>query len=384
MLDSLRIQNYKALQSLDISKLGRLNLVVGKNNSGKSTVLESIRILAAQGNPSLIDEIIISHDDEIIARSKPDFVGEDDERIDIYEGLFTNRMFPADGSPIFIGSCDKKKYIEIRRVFFDDEITETKDKSGGITTSRTRKTFSSLDEAINRNLNQTIEIISPEYKDRPLYLDKFDMGFYRRQSNLSNNTGAMPVSFVPTQFLSMDLLAELWDKTVLTDYFVNIKRFLKLISDNLEDIAFIKVNRSRYKDIERTGIVKLDNHVNPIPLNSMGDGIVRILQLVLGIYPAIGGILLIEEFENGLHFSIQEKLWELIFELAKTLDIQVFATTHSWDCIEAFTHAAEVAQDNAILIKISQGTGENQNTAISTIYEKSDLINLTQADVELR
>ena len=55
MLDSLRIQNYKALKCLDIDRLGRINLIVGKNNSGKSTVLESIRILAAQGNPTLID-----------------------------------------------------------------------------------------------------------------------------------------------------------------------------------------------------------------------------------------------------------------------------------------------------------------------------------------
>jgi AAA15 family ATPase/GTPase len=384
MLDSLRIQNYKALQCLDIGKLGRLNLVIGKNNSGKSTVLESIRILAAQGNPSLIDEIIISHDDEIIAQSKQDFVGEDNERISIYEGLFTDRVFPVDGSPIFIGSCDKRKYIEIRRVFFEDEITETKDNSGGITTSRTRKIFNRLDETINHNLDQTIQIISPEYKDRPLYLDRFNMDFYRRRNNFPNSTGTIPVSFIPTQFLSMDLLADLWDTTVLTDYFINVKKFLKLISDNLEDIAFIKVKRSRYKDIERTGITKLKNHVNPIPLNSMGDGVLRILQLVLGIYPATGGILLIDEFENGLHFSIQERLWELIFELAKSLDIQVFATTHSWDCIEAFTHAAEITQDNAMLIKISQGGGESEDTVISTIYEKNDLIHLTQADVELR
>jgi AAA15 family ATPase/GTPase len=116
----------------------------------------------------------------------------------------------------------------------------------------------------------------------------------------------------------------------------------------------------------------------------MGDGVLRILQLVLGIYPATNGILLIDEFENGLHFSIQEQLWKLIFELAKTLDIQVFATTHSWDCIEAFTHAAESTQDNAMLIKISQGLGENQDAVISTIYEKDDLMHLTQADVELR
>ena len=388
MLDSLRIHNYKALKCLDINRLGRINLIVGKNSSGKSTVLESVRILASQGNPSLIDEIIITHDDEIIVQSKKDFSGEDSEQLNIYEGLFTNRIFPTDGSSIFIGSCDKKKYIEIRRVFFEDEIVETKNNSGVITTSRTRKIFDSLDEMVNRNLDQTIQIISSENKERPLYLDKFDIEYNQRRSSLIDRVGIIPVSFIPTQFLSMDLLADLWDKTILTDYFINVKNFLNLISSDLEDIAFIKVkrfrNRYRYKDIERTGITKLKNHINPIPLNSMGDGVLRILQLVLGIQPATGGILLIDEFENGLHFSVQEKLWELIFELAKTLNIQVFATTHSWDCIEAFTKAAETKQDDGLLIKISDDGGEKKNGVISTVYEREDLIRLTQADVEVR
>jgi len=384
MLDSLKIQNYKALKGLDIDRLGRFNLIVGKNNSGKSTVLESIRILAAQGNPELIDDIIRSHDDEILAQSKKDFTGEDNDRLNIYEGLFTNRVFPVDGSSIFIGLCNKEKYIEIRHVFFKDEITETKAGSGDITTSRTRKIFDLLNETIDHNFEQTIQIISSENKERPLYLDRFDDINFRRRSIIFDRTGVIPVSFIPTQFLSMDLLADLWDKTILTDYFVNVKKFLNLISSDLEDVAFIKVKRSRYKDFERTGIIKLKNQANPIPLNSMGDGILRILQLVLGIQPAAGGILLIDEFENGLHFSVQEKLWELIFELAKTLNIQVFATTHSWDCIEAFTHAAETKQDDAVLVKISEGIGEKKNTIISSVYEKEDMLRLTQADVEVR
>jgi AAA15 family ATPase/GTPase len=188
----------------------------------------------------------------------------------------------------------------------------------------------------------------------------------------------------------MNLLASLWDKTILTDYYSNIKQFLKLISDDLEDIAFIKVddNDSRLyrnmRDIERTGIMRLKHLSQPIPLNSAGDGVMRILQLVLGIYPATGGILLIDEFENGLHYSIQKQLWQSIFELANRLNIQVFATTHSWDCIEAFTNAANQNKDEAVLCKMANGIGSNINKIIATVYEKDDLLNLTQADVELR
>jgi AAA15 family ATPase/GTPase len=386
MFNSLKICNYKALNDFEISKFGRLNLIVGKNNSGKSTVLECIRILAAQGNPSLINDIVIDDDDQLLVQQEKD----DNGAVKIYEGLFYDRAFPSDNSPIFIGTLDKKHFVEIKRVFFEDVTSETTDNKGNVSISRTRNLYNSQEIENNNNVDQTIQVISNQYKDRPLYLDNFRFDSYRRRPIIfPDYIKTIPVSFIPTQFLSMDLLAELWDKTILTDYYANVKNFLKLISDDLDDIAFIRVKSSqRYsnRDSERTGITKLRQHSRPIPLNSMGDGVMRILQLVLGIFPASGGILLIDEFENGLHFSLQEHLWKSIFKLAKELNIQIFATTHSWDCIEAFTNASNLQADNGdvTLCKIAYGIGENKNKIISTVYEKNDLINLTQADVELR
>jgi AAA15 family ATPase/GTPase len=71
-------------------------------------------------------------------------------------------------------------------------------------------------------------------------------------------------------------------------------------------------------------------------LKSMGDGINRILTIILALVNSDNGFLLIDEFENGLHYSVQEKLWEIIFSLSEKLNIQVFATTHSEDSILGF------------------------------------------------
>lgn len=62
--------------------------------------------------------------------------------------------------------------------------------------------------------------------------------------------------------------------------------------------------------------------------------------LALALANAKGKMLLIDEFEAGLHHSIQEKMWELVFEYAKQWDIQVFATTHSEDTLRAFYYVA--------------------------------------------
>lgn len=66
-------------------------------------------------------------------------------------------------------------------------------------------------------------------------------------------------------------------------------------------------------------MVKLSGVDRPVPLNSMGDGMLRVLQLALKLFAAKGGFLLIDEFENGLHYSVQEKVWALVFEVARAI-----------------------------------------------------------------
>ncbi len=83
-------------------------------------------------------------------------------------------------------------------------------------------------------------------------------------------------------------------------------------------------------------VIKLSNNPRVLPLQSMGDGINRILTIILALVNADNGFLLIDEFENGLHYTVQKQLWDIIFKLAPKLNVQVFVTTHSEDCISGF------------------------------------------------
>jgi hypothetical protein len=76
-----------------------------------------------------------------------------------------------------------------------------------------------------------------------------------------------------------------------------------------------------------------------VPLTFMGEGIKRLLTVLLAIASTAGGVVLIDEIENGLHYSVQQKVWEAIAHAARQADVQVFATTHSWECIQAAHHA---------------------------------------------
>ena len=111
----------------------------------------------------------------------------------------------------------------------------------------------------------------------------------------------------------------------------------------------------------------------------------RILQLILSVFPAKDGVLLIDEFENGLHFSVQEEVWRIIFELAKKLNIQVFATTHSWDCIESFTNVAVENSEDGVLLKVSKSKLTSDNgKIIATVYDEEALKTVTASALEVR
>jgi len=67
----------------------------------------------------------------------------------------------------------------------------------------------------------------------------------------------------------------------------------------------------------------------------MGEGMTRLFSLVVGIGNAPDGVVLVDEVENGLHHSVLPKVWRAIAEAARQFEVQVFATTHSLECIEA-------------------------------------------------
>lgn len=393
MLNSLRIRNFRGLDDFVVSKLGRVNLIVGKNNSGKSSVLEALRILAARGNPRVMREVLDSHDET--SAIEPNFAtGAEEASTNAWRHLFPDRRFPAtDDNGILIGGLDSDE-LKIEHVFFTVE-TESQDLDGTVETKQRRTVVSKeAPDDFAGSLNQGIRITA-ENRDtgaRTVLLAFEGRGaWWRHPAWDSELITQQPCSHVPTDFVSPDTLSDLWDQVALTSFEDTVLESLKIIDPRLQGIAFIKspdsglVRRNRESSL-RVPVAKLADSGERIPLNSMGDGILRILQLALAVPPAKGGVLLIDEFENGLHWSVQEDVWRLVFKLAEKLDIQVFATTHSWDCVNTFSSVAlEQAENAGVLFRVGRSVvGERKGQITATVFSSEQLANLTQADVEVR
>ena len=104
----------------------------------------------------------------------------------------------------------------------------------------------------------------------------------------------------------------LFDRLALTPLQTEVVKALQIIEPGIIDLNFLKDDRRRdrmTRDDERAPYIALEGEVKPRRLSSMGDGINRVLTIILAMLNARDGILLIDEFENGLHYSVQQKLW---------------------------------------------------------------------------
>lgn len=390
MLDSLSIKNFRSLANFEVAKLGRINLIVGKNNSGKSSVLEALRIYAGNGQRQLLDLISAEHDERYrikeIERTELDYPLP-------FQDFFTGRSFPTDDdTAIQIGSAvETEDILRIQHVFIAEEqepIVDEVDKVGE-TSFRMRRRIVPKQKFQNETveLRQALKITKASKSSQPLFLDS--SGYPGPRQIAFDTANSIPCSVIPTQFISPDDLADEWDKIALTEHEEVVKRAIRIIAPEFENLTFVRSNEgcsSIRPNFQRSAKVKLSNVLRPVPLNSLGDGMLRVLQLALKLFPAKGGFLLIDEFENGLHYSVQEKVWALLFDMAEKLDIQIFATTHSWDCIESFTKAAVARQDiDGMLFRMGRSVRTSDNgRIIATVFDETALTRITQTDVEVR
>jgi hypothetical protein len=146
---------------------------------------------------------------------------------------------------------------------------------------------------------------------------------------------SIPLAFLPAQGPSNNDAKKMWDDATRADKGDIIVEWLRFIEPRLRDLRYIGDSKSG-ADLPN---LKINGDRGWTPLSAMGDGLTHLFHIGLAMANASGGILLIDEFENGLHWEVQEQLWRALFEAANQFGVQVFATTHSTDCIRGFLAA---------------------------------------------
>lgn len=350
ILNSLEVRRFRAFEHLQIEHLGGVNLIVGKNNVGKSSLLEAIQLYARSGSPVLITELLGSRDENRLFNLS-----------DLAAINFTD-LLPGL-KYLFFGRREITNLLETLQI----GPVNTPDKTltisiGGFTS------YNTVDDQGPR--------FSIQMGKQQLVNFSLSSSTYPRLP-LTEPKGTTCVS-IQAGGLSRRQTGELWDDIALTNLEKEVLAALQLITPGTEGINLVGDPASTQG---RIPIVRIRNIDEPLPLRSLGDGMQRMFGIALALVNAKDGILLIDEFENGLHYSVQPDLWRLIFQVARRLNVQVFATTHSWDCVEAFQKAAqEDTQNEGVLIRLES----KKDKIVSTLFDERQLGIATHEQIEVR
>ena len=338
-MKSLYIRNFKNISDLHLAKLSKINLIVGRNNVGKSTLLEAISVYLAKGADAWLRKIL---------SLRGEFIGRQTDDLNLikkhYLSLFSGRKEEyTKENAIMIGeSLEKDSLLTIQQV----KVAERKSHVSQLADFENENHIG-YDEDIpclKRSLGKTSSLI-----------------FYK---NISGYSSFEPTfQYVHTVDFNVKDNAALYDSIALTDGESYLIDALNVINPHIRNINFINDSEMG----QRVPVVVLDNDDLRYRLYSMGDGINRLLTIVLAMLNSRDGVLLVDEFDTGLHYSVQDQLWKIVFMLAEKLNVQVFATTHSNDCIRSFCKAnldTKIGQ----CIRLDDRNGK----IVATSYDNSD------------
>lgn len=338
MIKSFIIENFRLFDKVQVNHLSRVNLVVGKNNSGKSAFLEAVLLHHTKMSIPTIVELLRIRQEDWDAM----LTGESlDDLSDPFRHFFKNHKLPEvkDSGFVFLSGSSDRVRVTTDRFYWVKDADEN-----GIAIQK-RKFVISEEDVSGKEAKRCV-LVSCGSDTSVIDLN----GKVPRPHRLREHPihGKVPYKFISPQGVDDSLVAKMWDAVGLTDVAAEVMEGLKLIEPAITHLAFVESERR-----ERKPIVKLDCFDVPVPLKSLGDGMTRILHIILSLVSCKGGILFIDEFETGLHWEVQPKIWSLVFELAKRLDVQVFASTHSRDCVSGFQKAWEDYEADGAFMRLS-------------------------------
>ncbi len=376
MLQSFDIAGFRTFKHLRIDRLARVNLVVGKNNVGKTMLLEALRLYVDGAHFASIARLLLTRN-EVAALAAPGRRGSEAELR--FEALF-------HGRPMQLRTDDA--------ICLQDPTTPASALHITVGAERKGKKTRQL---------QNREIVVRRGNKSGL-LDVSELSEWGMSSRHPGWPLEAP-AFVHAGRMAAPHMGWLWDRVALTERAANVVNALRVIAP-VEGIALV-ADPVSYREGERMAMARITSEAEPVPLASLGDGMLRVFELALatefaaaratpsttmlttdakeadtGIFIAIDEpLLLIDEVEIGVHYSALPEVWRYLFRAARERGIQVFATTHSWDCIEAFQQAAaEEPEGSALLMRLEQKGQEHR----AVLFDQDELPTVTKHHIEVR
>jgi len=333
-LTYFKVENFKKFDSLEVKDIGQFNLIVGDNNVGKTCFLEA---LLFDKNKTVFSNNLI---DSLRRRSFLEYKVLDNNFISITSSLnerkIKNRILKNIDEGIAIFSYGSNDY--------------------------------SVDKIILKGSFYTSNRIDRDFYDSLSFSDI---------KNITKYHNIIP--FIGFNSLFSEDIYSLYNNIKTKSDKENLIKTIQVINSNIIDVEL----RQSFDDLDLVFLLSLKNKDEFIPVNYLGDGFKRIFYIILKVLSLKGKRIMIDEIETGIHYSRQKDFWLNILKICNELDVQIFATTHSNECLQAFYEASKELNEQKDIRLISLQEGE-QEKIYSTTYNFENIEAGLYSNIELR
>lgn len=313
MITAVTIENFKGFKKLHLPELSRITLLGGSNNVGKTSVLEALLLFHIKVQPEFLFNHLAMRGVSA-ASLEPGIVlapAFKNYRLDQSIAITCSEDGHQEKMVIAFNPSYAPKIFEVPRA-------DAEDASPSARTAQRPPPAYAVD-------------ISYQSKGKPEQchlIVRANNVEVLREENYSA-TKQQPVTFAGTNSLTNpnELATRFGQLDVVGKQGIIIE-FLRILEPRLESLSSIAMGTFSFVHGD-IGIGR------KIPVAFMGEGMNRLLSTVLTIATMQDGLLLLDEFENGLHYSVMPKIWENISKAARDFNCQIVTTTHSYECLQA-------------------------------------------------
>jgi hypothetical protein len=330
MLESIDIKNFRCFENTSLRELKRINIITGRNASGKTALLEAIYMTL--GAPALSLKLRTWR-----GLSNLFQVSEQTETLNaIWRDYFYRFDQSHPASIAFKGSQDLSRSLVIRC-----------DTETGVRLSQGKD--AGKDELDIKPLgpisfdwykaSRRIGVAKPEFDGETLKIkggpDPLPGAFFSSTQTINQQEAANWFSD----------LSKRRDEQPIIEALQHLFPFIKGLS----------VETQGTQPMLHADIPSLPEK---IPVSLISSGINRLVAMLVAIATQRHGILIVDEIENGFHFESMPGIWKVLYDLCKRSQVQLFASTHSGECLEALESVMIGHEDDFTLIRTERENGK--------------------------
>jgi len=366
MITDFLVQNYRRFSRFNVENMSRVNVFVGRNNAGKTSLLEALYLYSMGLDVDVLQSIAFRRGEVVLDLKSS-------AQVDCSH--FFNGHKVKNDMTIQLGT--KANYYKLKIAPYVDPALD-------------QSIFALDPEPVG--MDSLVRFGATVLQTRGNDVDRriCEMGLTAEGVVLKTNR-FVPVSaanrnrnyFILPDSLDHSMLSSLWNKVQLANKEEDVIRALRILEPRAQSLGFLLPEQiGRYVSRPLSGVVLgMEGYGKKLPLGSLGDGMKRLLAIALALTCSKGGALLIDEVDAGFHYSVMKDLWRLIIKTAKLNDVQVFVTTHSIDCLRGLSVLKEYSEDQCSSVGM-YSIRDDMNDAI--YYSADEIEKIIDSEIEVR